>query len=103
MVIINIYAPTKDSITLQVSFLSNLKEIVEKHSDKPLIIGGDFNTYLNPDLDKKGGTLEQTSTYQSSLLNFIDEFSLVDIWRIRNKSMSQFSWCGKGKTGLVQS
>ena len=85
------------------SFLSKLKEIVEKHSDKPLIIGGDFNTCLNPDLDKKGGTLEQISSYQSSLLNFIDEFSLVDIWGIRNKSKSQCSWRGKGKTGLVQS
>ena len=101
--IICIYAPTKDNLTLQMSFLSKLKEIVEKHSDKPLIIGGDFNTCLNPDLDKKGGTLEQISSYHSSLLNFIDEFSLVDIWRIRNKSKSQFSWRGKGKTGLVQS
>ena len=90
--IICIYARTKDNLTLQMTFLSKLKEIVEKHSDKPLIIGGDFNTCLNPDLDKKGGTLEQISSYQSSLLNFIDEFSLLDIWRIRNKSKSQFSW-----------
>ena len=97
--IICICAPTKDNLTLEMSFLSKLKEIVEKHSDKPLIIGGDFNTYLNPDLGKKHGTLEQISSYQSSLLNFIDDFSLVD--RIRNKSKSQFSWRGKGKTGLV--
>ena len=98
MAIICIYAPTKDNLTLQMSFFSKLKEIVEKHSDKPLIIGGDFNTCLNPDLDKKGGTLEQISSYQSSLLNFIYEFSLVDIWRIRNKS---HNLVGEGKVKQV--
>ena len=92
LTIISIYAPTKDNIPLQITFLTNLTEMVEKYSDKPLIIGGDFNTYLNPDLDKKGGISEQISLYQSSLLNFIDRFSLADIWGIRNKNKSQFSW-----------
>ena len=31
------------------------------------------------------------------------EYSLVDIWRIRNKELSQFTWKGKGQAGLVQS
>ena len=31
------------------------------------------------------------------------EYSLVDIWRVRNKELSQFTWRGKGQAGLVQS
>ena len=31
------------------------------------------------------------------------EYSLVDIWRIRNKELSQFTWRGKGQAGLGQS
>ena len=39
MAIICIYALAKDNIPLQMSFKTNLKEKVEKYSDKPLIIG----------------------------------------------------------------
>ena len=40
VVIINVYAPTKDNKHLQMSFLTELKQMVDKYSDKPLIIGG---------------------------------------------------------------
>ena len=80
LVLTNVYAPTKDNLDAQNSFLENLKYLLEEYSDKPFVIGGDFNTYLDPNLDKKGGALEQISSYSSNLTNFIDEYSLVDIW-----------------------
>ena len=49
--IINVYCPTKDNVKGQNKFLSQLKEIIDIHSDENLIIGGDFNTYLNPQMD----------------------------------------------------
>ena len=92
VVMVNVYAPTKDKVLLQNSFLESLRNLVEKYSDKPMIIGGDFNICLNSMKDKKGGTLERDSTYKSNLLNFIEEYSLVDIWRLKNTDKQQFTW-----------
>ena len=44
--------------------------IVEQYSNRALIIGRDFNTYLDATLDKKGGTVEKQSTYSEKLKSF---------------------------------
>ena len=85
-VIINVYAPTKDKQQGQLLFLSHLKNIVDQYSDKALIIGGDFNTYLDVNLDKLGGMAEKQSIYSEKLRSFCEEFSLIDIFRIRNEN-----------------
>ena len=41
-------------ISLQNDCLENLKTILKNCNDKPLINGGDFNTYLDNELDKRG-------------------------------------------------
>ena len=96
------YSPTKDKHHEQVLFLSNLKNIVNQYSDKALIIGGDFNTYLDVSLDKMGGTAEKQSTYSEKLKSFCEEFSLVDIFRIRNKNQI-FTRREFTKSGFIQS
>ena len=103
VIVVNIYAPTKDNTTLQNNFLENLRIILENFTDKPLIIGGDFNTYLDSELDKRGGISPQTSSYKDNLIQFMEEFLLVDIWRLRNQDKRQFTWRGKGRGGIVQS
>ena len=47
--IINIYAPTKK---FQKRQLDVLNTIIMENEDSSLILGGDFNTYLNPMLDR---------------------------------------------------
>ena len=57
-VLINIYAPKKDKDLI--NFLKNLFAILQKEnleSEENIIIGGDFNCPLNPEIDKKGGVL----------------------------------------------
>ena len=101
-IIINVYSPTKDKHHEQLLFLSNLKNIVNQYSDKALIIGGDFNTYLDVTLDKMGGTAEKRSTYSEKLKSFCEEFSLVDIFRVRNKNQI-FTRREFTKSGFIQS
>ena len=101
--IINIYAPTKDNDKAQTEFSDNLSDIIEQNSGTPLIIGGDFNTCLNPNMDTKGGSIESESNYKNKLLDLAEEYDLVDIWRLRNTEKKQYTWRGKGKAGLVQS
>ena len=102
LVIINVYAPTKDDVRAQNRFLEELVALIEPYSDKPLLPGGDFNIYFNS-IDKNGGIIDKESSYRCNFLNIMTEYSLVDIWIIRNKKLSQFTWRGKGREGLVQS
>ena len=84
VVIFNIYAPTKDLTQEQNIFLNSLSNFVEDYWDRNIILGGDFNICLNHRLDKNGGKTEVNSSYRINLIHFMEEYSLSDIWRIRN-------------------
>ena len=103
VIIINVYAPTKDKIASQNLFLNELKRKVDFYSDRNMIIGGDFNVCLDPSLDKKGGTKETKSTYCKNLWHMMDEYSLIDIWRHRNTTLSRDTRHERSKNGIVQS
>ena len=70
---------------------------------KSLIIAGDLNTYLNPLLDKKGGISEAQSRYSTSLNELCEEYTLCDIWRVRNPNQCTFTRRQKCKNGFVRS
>ena len=59
LIIANIYAPTKDHSDLQAEFLDFLYNRLLEYADKSLFIGGDFNICINPDIDKKEGSIEK--------------------------------------------
>ena len=51
-------------------------------------MAGDWNTTLSP-LDKQGGLTWKKTKYRNSLIHFIKEINLVDIYRemhVKNKS-----------------
>ena len=58
--LVNVYAPTKNKPKEQKEFYNTLYNAIHL-SEFPLIIGGDMNTYLNPDFDKAGGKTEELS------------------------------------------
>ena len=67
---------------------------------KNIVIGGDFNTVLDPIKDKKGGNRELTQClkYRLELKSFIDTTNLSDIWRVLNEDNFGFTWhCKKRK------
>ena len=47
-------------------------------------MGGDFNTVLNVDLDKKNGNLHTHKKCREKINSFINTSKIVDIWRILN-------------------
>ena len=55
LVLVNVYMPTKDKKREQLDLLSYVNDNLLRFIDKQIILGGDFNTYLNPDIDKYGG------------------------------------------------
>ena len=101
--LMNVYAPTKDKEQEQISLLEKIAEILEENQDKSVIIGGDLNTYLNPDLDKQGGSTTAISNYAVLLNSLMEEYSLIDIYRAINPDRKRYSWRGMTRNGLVQS
>ena len=85
-VLINIYAPNKD--TNIVSFFNNLLVTLQKNNldeEENIItcMGGDFNCPLNPSIDKKGGLLNPRKAVIPTIGN-LQELDLVDILRVKN-------------------
>ena len=99
----NIYAPTKDKVAQQNTFITYLNSIIETYSDKNMLIGGDFNVCLDPELDKSGGKPENRSCYCKNLIILIDQYSLIDIWRLRNKGVKQFTRRDSSLSNIIQS
>ena len=57
-----------------------------------IILGGDWNLIFNSSLDAFGGKPVLKSSSLRQLYDLMSEFDLIDIWRIRNPTLRQFSW-----------
>ena len=100
--IINIYSPTKDNLKSQLEFSHQINEILNKHHDNNIILGGDLNTYLS-NLDKKGGKIENPTKYTDKINELCEIYGLTDIWRNRNPTLMYYTRREKSKIGLIQS
>ena len=95
-VLINVYAPNKDKDLI--SFFNNLLAMLQREnldSEDNIIIGGDFNCPLNPEIDKKGGILIQRKSVTACIDCLQNQLDLVDIWRIKNPGTRSFTWSQK--------
>jgi exonuclease III len=93
--LINIYAPSCNNENEKLNFLTKLKKEITPLKDTNLILGGDWNIVLDPDVDKKGGNeLEKHkhNKYRKSLLELIEEFDLNDCWRQHHPNKRQYTW-----------
>ena len=67
--------------------------IAEIDSDH-LVLGGDINKVLNPELDKKGG--KKVGTKSAQVINaFLEEAERCDVWRATHSDQFQFTWWHK--------
>jgi exonuclease III len=79
----NVYAPTKDKVTEQILFLDNLKDYLSSSEYTHLLLGGDWNTIFDADLDKYGGNKTNCiSKYTEQLFAFMESFDLIDAIRL---------------------
>ena len=103
LVLCNVYAPTKDKSQEQMDFLRHLEKYLIDYIDSNIILGGDFNTYLDHKLDKKDGTVNYKSTYSKLLRETMESYNLIDIWRTMNPSTKRYTWRGMSKRGQMHS
>ena len=86
--LINIYGPNKDEILL----FEKLEEFVLLNDDKSLIIGGDFNTFLDIDMDRKNGLKDGHKNIRRKLDSIINTNNLIDVWRIQHPDTYKYTW-----------
>ena len=103
LILANIYAPTKDKLKEQRAFVNYVHDTLVNFIDKPMVIGGDWNIYIDSKKDKFGGIEEVKSESSKELSNMIDHLGLIDIYRFLHPDGKHFTWHNKGTAGLVQS
>ena len=62
-ILLNIYCPNKDKPNEQMAFLDEVNKLLSNYDEYEIIVGGDLNTYLDENLDKKGNRIESKSGY----------------------------------------
>ena len=91
--VINVYAPTDKSEQIDfIDFLS--KKVISLTDISNLVIAGDWNTTLSA-MDKQGGLPWKESRYRNSLMYFMKEANLVDIYRIFHPKNRSFTYESK--------
>ena len=103
LILVNIYAPTKDKIKEQSAFVHYVHDTLINFIGKTIIIGGDWNIYLDPKKDKTGGIEGVKSESSKTLSTMIEHLGLIDIYRFLHPHGKHFTWRNKGRSGLVQS
>ena len=100
--LLNCYAPTNSKSKDQINFLNSLLPLITKYQEN-LLMGGDLNVHLNPDIDKKGGKTHTLSQYASQLIAIMEEYNLIDIWRVCNPEVYRYTWRENTAYGIIQS
>ena len=60
--------------------------------DTRLIWGGDWNCILGKSLDAIGGSPSLKKESIKLIQNLMNDFDLVDVWRLHNPTYKKFSW-----------
>jgi len=82
------YGPNSDDPTT----LTELIEIVRNMEGENTIICGDFNFVMDLTLDKKGGNMTTNFKCRNTLLEWMDEELLCDIWRVTHPIDRIYTW-----------
>ena len=82
--LLNLYSP--NVLNSRIQFYNQIKGLLVKYSkmDDISVMGGDYNIILDENLDKKGGITEKKEKIVDILNKTIQNFDLIDIWRLRN-------------------
>ena len=67
------------------------KQIAEFENDE-VIMFGDRNFVLNPELDTENYVHANNPNARRIILNYMEEESLLDVWRIMNGNCKKFTW-----------
>ena len=85
--IINIYGLNTDNV----DFYQKVKSKVSDEQDH-LVICGDFNLTLNPNLDSQNYLNLNNPRARLTVLDIIEEYGLIDLYRYFNPNKRRYTW-----------
>ena len=89
-ILANAYAPNQDDP----SFFENIFQKIDNINAEVKILGGDLNIVLQPEIDRK--TCKEGEALISKSARFVNAFleehNWVDLWRLLNEGISEYTW-----------
>lgn len=85
---LNIYGPNTDDP----NYFRKVFDLIPDLGTTNLIMGGDFNCYLDPYLDRLSSRSPATITSVQTLNNLIKSSNMVDIWRLQHPTDKDYSY-----------
>ena len=95
---VSLYGPNKDEPT----FYENLKKRINNYKNHNIIIVGDWNVLLNPELDGHNYKHLNNPQARQQILYLISELNLYDAWREENQEERVFTWKRKIRNEELQ-
>ena len=102
-ILCNIYAPTRQFKAEQIKFIKDFKNYLSKYEHQNLIIGGDFNLYLNPTLDKLDSMSNKNDNpvYRNEIVSMLEAMDLNDAWRTLFPTSRRYTWHARGRSSRL--
>jgi exonuclease III len=103
LVICNVYAPIQKEKDKQLQFIKKIKDMLTPFQHENIIIGGDFNFYMNPKLDKSDKITSKNDniTYRNEIKSLLESMALSDPWRLANPELKRFTWHSRSKSSRL--
>ena len=95
LLLLNIYAPNNTSDNY--NFLTRIEDFIIINDSETLIVGGDFNTVIDINSDKKNGNTSNNKRNRDKINSILQNNDINDIWRILNPSNRQYTWHSNSK------
>lgn len=86
--LLNIYGPNTDDS----NFFHGIFELLPDDKSSHIYIGGDFNCYLDPLLDRTSVKPSAIKNSSKTLKNLMKSRNIIDIWRLKNPDKKEFSF-----------
>lgn len=87
LTIANVYAPN-DS---QTTFFTNFFNILQQYHSPHIILGGDFNSAYQPNLDRSKQN-QNSKTFSKTTITHINSLQLIDTWRSLNLGAREYTF-----------
>ena len=97
ILLVNLYGPNRDNP----EFYVRISEKISQYGNNGIIVTGDWNLVLDPDLDYDSYKNINNPKAKEAVDNMISKFSLADVWRENNPELRRFTW--RKPTPLKQS
>ena len=88
LLLVNIYGPNKDNPT----FYQSLSETVKRYKNLNVVIVGDWNLFLDSQLDCYNYKHINNPKAKEATENMILELELTDVWRENNPQCKRYTW-----------